>query len=382
MGLTASPWDDRYFASKGGIACGTIAFANLPPSSLHQIGATFHIPTDMTIDAVLAADPDTNLIGDFSSTGANVEPLCVRKTFYLPAPFAGIFLERDLTPVVSWTSLHGAISNRGLEVNFRPIIDWILVSLTLKNGDYKSPLAMLRSAAPLADGDLLQHRHNILTCHLPRMYPSLQRVQGSLIVTHIGDVVVEMSRDIWEEALACQADKEKGIPDLLGSNIICLLRLGRLVAHKYLPPVWNELVKEPKSQHLTTLQRALDNTARRLSARVPIVVTPGLLNLTLSLGFRLYHHSDLGTGLHQFGVGQHTSATWKVLKAHSDQHQVFAGGVAAPSLDDVVTLTAPDGVSLSATLSMARGSHARLRVVLVTLFSQYRPTALAMNDVN
>ena len=137
-----------------------------------------------------------------------------------------------------------------------------------------------------------------------------------------------------------------------------------------------------KRQHLTTLQRSLDNTARHLSFRAPIVATPGFLKLTLTLGFSLDHHNDLVTGLHQFGIFQHTSASRKLLKARADRHQVIAGGGAAPSLADAATIMAPDGVSLPATLSVSRGAHTWLRVVLVTLFGPDYPTTLEMKEVN
>ena len=87
-------------------------------------------------------------------------------------------------------------------------------------------------------------------------------------------------------------------------------------------------------------------------------------------------------GLHHFGLGQHTSAAWKMLKARADQHQIIAGGGAAPSLSDAATLMVPYGFSLLSTLAMKQGSHSRLRVVLVTLFGADHPTELEMNEVN
>ena len=126
----------------------------------------------------------------------------------------------------------------------------------------------------------------------------------------------------------------------------------------------------------------LDNTTRRLSIRAPIVAMPGLLKPNLALGFRPEHHDELGTCLHQFGIGQHNSAAWKVLKARTDQHQVIVVNGAEPYLDDMAKLTVPDGVFLPDTMTMVRGSHARLRVVLATLFGQDHPTVLATKDMN
>ena len=109
---------------------------------------------------------------------------------------------------------------------------------------------------------------------------------------------------------------------------------------------------------MKTFQRYLDETERRLSFRVPIVSTSGLIKPILAVGFRLDDRDDLGTGLHQFGIGQHTTAARKVLKARADQHKVIAGGGYTPSLSDTVTLTAPDDISLPVTLAIVRGSHA------------------------
>ena len=99
MGLPASPWDNRSFASKGDITCETIACANWLPEILHHIRATVHVPMGLAIDSALTDDLDTDLLGTFSSMDAKVEPLHARKTIYPPATFFGIFLNRDFTPV-------------------------------------------------------------------------------------------------------------------------------------------------------------------------------------------------------------------------------------------------------------------------------------------
>ena len=216
---------------------------------------------------------------------------------------------------------------------------------------------MLRRIVPLADGNLLHHCHPMLTQHLPWLDPALQRLQGSLIATHIGEVTVELWQERQANALAHKAGNKKGIPDLLGKSQTYLLRLGKLSAHEDLSPIWKELTVSPKHQHLTTLQRVLSNTARFLRICTPIIAIPYLLNLTLSLGFILDHQDDLGTGLHQFGLGQHSSATQKVMTSRSDQHQVIAGGDAASSLEDAATLMAPYGVSLLSTMAMVQGAH-------------------------
>ena len=157
---------------------------------------------DLDIDTALGADLSTKLLGQFSSTDAKMEPLWVRKTVSLPAPFIGIFLNRDLTTVEAWNRLCSSIVDGGLEVNFRPTIDWPRVSLTLKIGNDKYPLDLPQTTVPLANGHLIRYQNNMLTCYQPGPDPTLHtRVQGLLIATHIRDVAGEIRRDREEKAL-------------------------------------------------------------------------------------------------------------------------------------------------------------------------------------
>ena len=149
---------------------------NWPLASFHQIVSTVYVPKDLAIDTALADDPDADLMGPFTSTDANVKPLCVCKTINLPVPIVRIFLKWDLTPVEAWTRLHGAIVDGGLKTYCCPIIDWIRVSLTLSTVDGKSPLDMPHPTVLLADEYLLRNQHHILIRHHPGLYPSFQRV--------------------------------------------------------------------------------------------------------------------------------------------------------------------------------------------------------------
>ena len=49
-----------------------IACTNWLTESLHYILATVYIPTDLAIRTALESDPDTNILGTFTSTDANV----------------------------------------------------------------------------------------------------------------------------------------------------------------------------------------------------------------------------------------------------------------------------------------------------------------------
>ena len=92
MGMSASPWDELYFPLKRDVTCGAIAYDNRKTAKLHQIGSIVHFLTDLAIDSELAHDPGMDLLGPFITVNADVEPLRVCKTIYLPVPFIEIFL--------------------------------------------------------------------------------------------------------------------------------------------------------------------------------------------------------------------------------------------------------------------------------------------------
>ena len=109
MGLPESPWDNSSFPSMGDITCGTIACTNWPRANLRQIGYTVYVFTDLYINTALVVNPNVNLMGPFTSTDANVEPLCVHNKIYLPTPFSDSSLSGTSHP---WR--HGPVSAASL----------------------------------------------------------------------------------------------------------------------------------------------------------------------------------------------------------------------------------------------------------------------------
>ena len=111
---------------------------------------------------------------------------------------------------------------------------------------------------------------------------------------------------------------------------------------------------------MTYLQQTFYDTDIQLGVQDPILATPGLLNMILDLRLLLNHRGNLKKGIHQFLLGQHTSAARKLLKGRVDQHQVITGSGGAPTLANADYLTAPNGVSLTETLDIACSTHMHL----------------------
>ena len=161
--------------------------------TFHNIFSAIYILTVEVIDAALAVNPDVDILGNFSAKDVVIDPVRVHNIIYLPVPYVGMFLKRSLTPAKVWSRFLGGVFGDGGEFDCQPIIDWIRFALTRKSGDNQlSPLSMPRPTTLPMYGELFHHWHYVTFHHLPGCDPDLQCAQGSLIATHIGEVVVDL----------------------------------------------------------------------------------------------------------------------------------------------------------------------------------------------
>ena len=107
------------------------------------------------IDTAIAEDPNLKMLGTYAAGDAGVESICCRKTVYVPAPYVGLLLSSDLTPVEDWQRLRVAIADAAAEDACRPIVDWIRASLVRSGPNALSALRVPDTSAPLPNALLL-----------------------------------------------------------------------------------------------------------------------------------------------------------------------------------------------------------------------------------
>ena len=83
---------------------------------------------------------------------------------------------------------------------------------------------------------------------------------------------------------------------------------------------------------MLVLQWEIVLTDCHLEVRSPTGATPGLINMTLYLGFRLEHRDDLGMGIHQFILRKNKDDFQKTLKSQDDHNQFVSGVDGVPYL--------------------------------------------------
>ena len=89
-----------------------------------RLALAVHIPSAAMIDAAIAGDAKLKMLGPYGAGDAGVESILCHKTVYIPAPYVGLLLSCDLTPVEAWQRLRGAIVDAAAEDACRPIVDW------------------------------------------------------------------------------------------------------------------------------------------------------------------------------------------------------------------------------------------------------------------
>ena len=169
----------------------TAPLAQWGPTYLHLTTAV-HAPSAARIDAAIAGDADLKMVVPYGAGDAGVESVRCRKTVYVPAPYVGLLLGGDLTPVEAWQRLRGATVDAAAEDACRPIINWLRAALTRSGPDTLSTLVVPDPSAPFPNALLLEHRHRLLLSPLPGLDPSINRAADTRIAETVGEVAVEL----------------------------------------------------------------------------------------------------------------------------------------------------------------------------------------------
>ena len=191
MGHPPCHWENETFANRGNVTFGTAPLSQWGPAYLH-LATAVHVPSAAMIDAAIAGDADLKLLRPYIAGDAGVESVRCRKTVYVPAPYVGLLLSGNLTPVEAQQRLRGAIVDAAAKDTCRPIVDWLRAALMRSGPDALSALRVLDPSAPLPNTLLMEHRHRLLLGQLPGLEPSIHRAAGTRIAETVGEVAVEL----------------------------------------------------------------------------------------------------------------------------------------------------------------------------------------------
>ena len=154
----------------------------------------------------------------------------------------GHLLGRELTARQAWDRVRGTIIDLGIEVECKPLVDWLRVSLTRRADGGRPVISVADVIAPVSNELLMLYRHALMVRHLPGLDPSIERATGTQIARKIGEVSVEMQADHEERKESRDKKAEqKGPKEFFGTNLPHLLHLTQVEEVVRLNSVWAEL---------------------------------------------------------------------------------------------------------------------------------------------
>ena len=107
---------------------GTAPLAVWDHTYLHLAPAVY-VSSATAIDTSLSGKSNLTLLGPYVAGDGGVEIILCRNTVYVPAPYVGLLLCVDLTPVEDWNRLQGFIVNAAAEDACRPLINWLRAAI-------------------------------------------------------------------------------------------------------------------------------------------------------------------------------------------------------------------------------------------------------------
>jgi len=298
-----TPWDSRIFCFLGEVIQETAVTVAIPATAFGFTPQTY-IYNDDTLVTELPNLQNGQL---FPRLGNNENSTLMRTRYlmYLPTKYAHLLLDnKGYTPHEAWNRLVPAFQNDDLLQAAAPIIMWLRATLhSTQNNNHGPPITALALVAPIADQDLVQHRHTVLYSTLPRLRER-QDVGLNTAIIQMANAVATQANEARSARLAKEAERDQPtLPsvkfNLLFNNLKNYLNVQDEVEF---PEFWFSLAAAKKKQEFGVVRDTLDAYARSDNAFIALapIPTPKLVADLTTITFVSDHPDDLKTGLQPF----------------------------------------------------------------------------------
>jgi len=369
MGLVATPWDDLIYAQKGELHRNQSVIVEWKADYFRQLNQQLLVPTAVTIDATLAAQPELELLGPYAQAEGGTELIKVRRTCFVPPCYVPMFLGEPLTPRAAWERVRGQIVLDGNEVSCLALVKYLQAALT-RPADGAAPLLALVDppTAPLADGLLLDHRQRVLEEDFPQLSQQRAGAQQDQVAATLGELVRDNRQAREQERADKEKAKSKDPVDLLGeAGLQKLLRWSQVETSADLQAIWRDLANAKKSQQLAILQWAVDKAKEEVGeAELQFMVSPAHLEMIKNLRFTMLTPNHVATGVQPFQFPE--EALDGATAAQSMYEALYAGVSAPPMADLALVMQARPGAPRA--IYQARHQVRRVSILLVILLGE------------
>ena len=374
MGLPATPWDDLIFAQKGDLHRNQAVIIEWKADYFRQLNQQLLVPTSVTIDTTLAAQPELELLGPYAQAEGGTELIKVRRTCYVPPRYVPLFLAEPLAPRAAWERVRGQIALEGHDEACHALVKYLQAALT-RPVEGADPLLELVDppTAPLADGLLLDHRQRVIQEDFPWLSQAAAGVAQDQVAASLSELVRDNRRARELERADKEKTKSKDPLDLLGkAGMQKLLRWSQVETSTDLQAIWKDLANAKKSQQLAVLQWAVDKVKDEMGDdELQFVVSPAHLEMIKNLRFTMLTPNHVATGMHPFQFPE--EALDGATNAQTMYEALYAGVSAPPMADLALVMQSKPGAPKA--LYQARHQVRRVSILLgVVLGDEHRLT--------
>jgi hypothetical protein len=318
--------------------------------------------------AMFGADPNLELLGEFTNFDAGTELVQSRNMVPIPHRYMRFFIAGPLTPRQAWELVSTDVANHNDDVACAPLLTYLRMACTRNAaGDTASPLAFPDFTVPLADTTLVQHRTALIAHKLPGLNSVPILAAGRQVAHSLGELVAEQRAARQEQADRQAASSIKTIEEYFGASTHTLLRICQVANSSLLPPVYQTMADYGKKKERITMQRAIDDAMSQMGlSQLHFVVTADLANKLSSLMWKA-HPEDLGQGVHPFCVGETSPDAIAALQELAHKYDLITSDGASPSLMDARELVGGGKAAIPRNL-IALDAQNQLFLVLLRVF--------------
>jgi len=384
FGQVALSYENVGLAYFGDVLGGQTPTTVVIPDLLFNSLPVIQVPTGPRLQQLMAADPAAVTFGPFQAGDPDVTPVTTRPAMIVPNAYAAPFLTSALTPLQAYTTLLGLITQDGNNVACEGLLDWLRATVTLRNAAGQprtavSPLVPPVFHTPTDQQSFAAYRLGIMHGDLPHTQPGVYHNSALVIAQGINDLAQEQ-RLARQEATAHRDNKAapKTPADYFGVLLERLMRWCLATTEADLPPIYELIANTKKGKIRLALQTAIEDALHNLNYNEEFPISAALANKIVELKWSSQLREDFTVGLNIFCLGSVDDEVMEDQRRLNQHFDAVAGGDAAPSLMDMVTLQ--DGkqdLFIPKTLAQLRYSVERSHALWHVLLGAGHPITVA-----
>jgi len=345
LGHQPTSYDGLGIAFLGDLVDGQAPYSVVIPDTMFNQTNVVQTPTAGRLAQLITADPAAELFGPFNAGDADTVPLTTRQLIIVPNKYVTPFLNNGMTPKQAYQLLHAMITQDGQTVACEPLLDWLIVTMTKRNGanalpaTCTLPLATPTFASPQSQQQFSAYRLSIVHQDFPQLGAGQAHNNAAVVAQSITQLTHEhrLARQLQEQQIA-NKDSLKKPSDYFGVQLEKLMRWTQVASEADLPQIYHDIANAKKARVRILIQHAVEQVLSNFQYKRDFPVSITLANKIINLQWDSAVVDDLTTGLSIFSFGSLDKVSMEHQRRLNQHADTIFMGDAAPSWVDVATV--------------------------------------------